>query len=195
MKAATLLCALVAFATSAFAEPEPADLLARLFTTVIERQQIDRERHHALTGEEMIEEIPQQDPDIFYKAVLFRQGLEPLLWINNRKGTLSYWQSRIDRLVVQQLWLEDDQLAVILDGKTWQLKPNQVLNRQAHKVTEAYDYRPVFLRPVGPVIGVDNGVTPVGITEQNGKTDTSGTLNLMKKATELRQRNSQLLNQ
>ncbi len=191
MKFATLLCALVTFSTPVFAEPEPADLLARLFTTVIERQQIDRERHHALTGEAMNEEIPQQDPDIFYKAVLFRQGLEPLLWINNRKGTLSHWQSRVDRLVVQQLWLDGDLLSVILDGKTWQLKPNQVLNRQSHKVTEAYDYQPVLLKSTVPVIGTDHGVTPAGTTEGTGVAGKTGALELMKKAVELRQRSSQ----
>jgi len=184
-----LLCASVSVA---MAGPEPADELARLFTSAVERQQIDLERAHALAGETLLEEIPLQDPDIFYKAVLFRQGLEPLLWINNRKSTLAQWQSHKDRLVVQQLWLEGDQLSVVLDGKTWQLKPNQVLNRQTLSVTEAYEYQPVLLRPVSGITGA--GITPQGATGQGDSAGTeSSAATLMKKAAELRERNSKLL--
>lgn len=189
-----LLCVM---ATVVVAEPEPADLLAQLFTSAAERKQIDLERSHALSGETLLEEIPLQDPDIFYRAVLFRQGLEPLLWINDRKNTLAGWQSHTDRLVVQQLWLKGDQLSVVLDGKTWQLRPNQVLNRQTQEVTEAYDYQPVLLQPVSGVLGGSSGVTPQGTTTQSATSATAGkkgsALELMKKAVELRERQSQLL--
>lgn len=189
-----LLCVM---ATVVVAEPEPADLLAQLFTSASERKQIDLERSHALSGETLLEEIPLQDPDIFYRAVLFRQGLEPLLWINDRKNTLAGWQSHTDRLVVQQLWLKGDQLSVVLDGKTWQLRPNQVLNRQTQEVTEAYDYQPVLLQPVSGVLGGSSGVTPQGTTTQSATSATAGkkgsAFELMKKAVELRERQSQLL--
>lgn len=189
-----LLCVL---APAVAAESEPADVLAQLFTSAIERKQIDLERAHALSGETLLEEIPLQDPDIFYQAVLFRHGQEPLLWINDRKDTLTQWQQHTDRLVVQQLWLTDDQLSLVLNGKTWQLKPNQVLNRQTQKVSEAYDYRPVLLQPIGSLggaggaVGASSGVTPQGTTD-TGST-TGGALELMKKAAELRERNSKLV--
>lgn len=184
-----LLCVM---ATAVAAEPEPADVLARLFTSSAERKQIDLERTHALSGETLLEDIPLQDPDIFYRAVLFRRGVEPLLWINNRKGTLKEWQSHTDRLVVQQLWLEGDRLAVVLDGKTWRLKSNQILNRQTRIVTEAYDYQPVRLQPVSGVTGISSGITPQGTTTSDTTGTVGGALELMKKAAELRER-SQLL--
>lgn len=184
-------------ALSLTVQAEPVAGLERLFTTVLERQQIDLERQRFLTGTEaageaVVVEIPARDPDIHFQAALFPANEPAVLWINGRKGSLAQWRKDRDRLAVQQLWLEgqgsDAQLKVQLDNRLYRLQLNDILNRYSHRVTPAYAYVPVPDEQIPSLIGTLEQQSTRTVSGQPGSTGNA----LTDKALQLRQHNDNL---
>lgn len=120
--------------------------LQRLFTTAEQRAEIDRQRHEAAvaqsrTGDENSGMLIEK-PNIHFKGMAIRDNGEKLLWLNGGVRSLPEWQARLAELLLDALRAEQGVLQVYSDGRWFNLRPNQVLDRAKLTVVEAHQLKP-----------------------------------------------------